>query len=349
MDDNTKLAEENRDAELVATFEDADFHPVWDRFMAITPVAPAANDSSHIWRWQDIKPLTEKAISDVPMEHAERRAMIMSNPDFGGATVTTSNLIGAFTMLKPGDRAPMHRHTFAAIRYASQCEGALTIVNGRRCEMHEGDLVLTPSMCWHGHINEGDQNTVWFDAADLPLIGGWDANFFEPGEDGNTDDDDIWKVSPGDENVWAGGGLSPLDYQHDEVHSPKFRYAGDVTKATLDAMEARSDGVKILRYTNPMTGGPVMMTMDLYKMRLTGADGTKPRRATYNVICLVTEGQGSSTIGDKTFEWSKHDVFTIPHWTWASHQAIGGEAEFFMVTDRAALENLGIVRIEEQE
>ena len=31
------------------------------------------------------------------------------------------------------------------------------------------------------------------------------------------------------------------------------------------------------------------------------------------MICLVVSGEGRSTIGDKTFEWSQHDVFTIPH------------------------------------
>ncbi len=347
--DHTETANERPEAELIAALDQANFHPVWDRFMEITPAAPDANDSSCIWRWQDVEPLTRKAVNEVPMEHAERRAMIMYNPDFGGATLTTNNMIAAYTMLKPGDRAPMHRHTFAAIRYATRCEGALTIVNGRRCEMHEGDLVLTPGMCWHGHINEGDNDTVWFDAADMPLIAGWDANFFEPGEDGNTKEDAIWQVDAGDEKVWAGGGLSPMDYRYDAPHSPKYRYAGEVTKATLDDMDPGPDGVKILRYTDPMTGGAVMRTLDLYKMRLTGSDSTTPRRATYNVICLVTAGQGTSTVGEKTFEWEKNDVFTVPHWTWASHKAIGGDAEFFLVTDRAAQENLGFVRVERQK
>ena len=347
--DHTETTGERPEAELIGALDQANFHPVWDRFRDITPAAPNAHDTSCTWRWQVVEPLTRKAVNEVPMEHAERRAMIMYNPDFGGATLTTNNMIAAYTMLKPGDRAPMHRHTFAAIRYATRCEGALTIVNGRRCEMHEGDLVLTPGMCWHGHINEGDNDTVWFDAADMPLIAGWDANFFEPGEEGNTKEDKIWQVDEGDEKVWAGGGLSPMDYKYEAPHSPKYRYAGDVTKTTLDEMEPGPGGIKILRYTNPMTGGAVMRTLDLYKMRLTSSENSSPRRATYNVICLVTEGQGSSTVGDKTFEWSKNDVFTVPHWTWASHKAISGDAELFLVTDRAAQENLGFVRVENQK
>ena len=68
----------------------------------------------------------------VAMEDAERRAVIMCHPAFDGKIETTSNLISAFTVLQPGDKAPPHRHTAAAIRFATRCEGALTIVNGRR-------------------------------------------------------------------------------------------------------------------------------------------------------------------------------------------------------------------------
>ena len=48
---------------------------------------------------------------------------------------------------------------------------------------------------------------------------------------------------------------------------------------------------------------------------------TRPTRTTCNAVCLVVSGEGRSTIGDESFEWSRHDVFTVPHWTWASHAA----------------------------
>jgi gentisate 1,2-dioxygenase len=68
-----------------------------------------------------------------------------------------------------------HRHSAAAIRFATRAEGAVTIVNGRRCEMQEADQVLTPPMCWHGHINQGKRRTVWYDAANMPAICALDA------------------------------------------------------------------------------------------------------------------------------------------------------------------------------
>jgi gentisate 1,2-dioxygenase len=102
----------------------------------------------------------------------------------------------------------------------------------------------------------------------------------------------------------------------------------------------------VIRYVNPVTGGAVMPTLDCYAARLHKGTPTRAKRATYNVICLVVEGEGRSTIGDKTFEWSQHDVFTIPHWTFARHEVRGGDADLFMVTDKSAFERLDLVREE---
>ena len=109
-----------RQDDFVAQLEAANLHPLWDRFRTLTPVKPQAKDPPLIWRWRDIEPFTERAGAEVSIDDVERRALILVNPAFGGETVTTSNLIGAFTVLDPGDRARPHRHTFAAIRFATR-------------------------------------------------------------------------------------------------------------------------------------------------------------------------------------------------------------------------------------
>jgi hypothetical protein len=40
------------------------------------------------WRWRDIEPFTERAAREVGIEDVERRALILTNPAFGGDTVT---------------------------------------------------------------------------------------------------------------------------------------------------------------------------------------------------------------------------------------------------------------------
>ena len=281
----------------------------------------------------------------MPIDDVERRALILVNPAFGGDTVTTNNLIGAFTVLDPGDRARPHRHTFAAIRFATRAEGAATIVNGRRCEMHEGDLILTPPMCWHGHINESDHRIVWFDAANIPLIRTLDANFFEPGD---PKANDFWQVDEGDERLWAEPGLVGADLERLAAHSPKYRYAGEATRRLLGAVAPGADGARTIRYVNPATGGAVMPALDCFAVRLGKGEATRPKRSTCNMICLVVSGAGRSTIGEHSFTWSQHDVFTIPHWTWASHLADGGDVDLFVVSDKVAIERLGLLREEMQ-
>ena len=62
---------------------------------------------------------------EVSIDDIERRALIMSHPAFGEETTTTSTLLAAFTVLDPGDHARPHRHTGAAIRFATRAEGAV--------------------------------------------------------------------------------------------------------------------------------------------------------------------------------------------------------------------------------
>ena len=308
--------EQRSDARLIADLERANIHPLWDRYKRITPLAPRPKDAPIHWRWRDIEPFTERAAREVGIEDVERRALILTNPAFGGDTVTTHNLIGAFTVLEPGDKAVPHRHTAAAIRFSTRAEGAVTIVNGKRCEMREGDLVLTPPMCWHGHINQAGRRTVWFDAANMPAVCALDASFFEPG---TRHDERFWEVGT--------------------QGSEAYRFPGAEARAELAETPPGPDGSRTYRYTK--NGRAVMPTLDLYLKRIEAP--TRAVRTTWNAVCLVVDGEGRSTIGERRFEWSKHDVFTIPHWTWAAHE---GKADLFIVTDRAIYEQLDLLREE---
>src|SRR4029453_14437218 len=203
----------------------------------------------------------------------------LANPAFGGETITTQNLIGAFTVLEPGDKAVPHRHTAAAIRFATRAEGAVTIVNGGRCEKNRGPPVPPPPMCWQGHINQGPRRTVWFDAANMPAICALDASFFEPGV---RHDERFWEV--GTEG------------------SDAYRFAGEEMRRRLAEAPVGRDGATTGRYTP--NDDSVMPTLDLYLKRIEAR--TRRVRSTHNAICLVVAGEGRSIIGEKRFEWSRH-------------------------------------------
>src|SRR5436305_13395781 len=98
-------ATQGSEADFVAALEAANLHPLWDRFRKITPVRPNPKDPPLLWRWRDVAQFADRAVSEVPIDDVERRALILVNPAFGGETVTTSNLLAAFTVRDPADRA----------------------------------------------------------------------------------------------------------------------------------------------------------------------------------------------------------------------------------------------------
>ena len=151
----------------------------------------------------------------------------------------------------------------------------------------------------------------------MPLLRALNAHFFEPGDPNNND---FWKVDAGDEKYWRAAGLAATDTPPATGASPKFHYPGEVTRRMLADTAPGADGARTLRYVNPATGGAVMPILDCYAMRLDKGKAA-PNVAPIARCALWCRGNGRSTIGDKTFEWSPQDVFTIPSWSWASHQA----------------------------
>jgi gentisate 1,2-dioxygenase len=86
----------------------------------------------------------------------------------------------AIQYLLPGEVAPAHRHSPTAIRFMLHGEGAFTTVDGQKCAMKAGDLVLTPGMAWHDHGNEGGKPVYWMDILDWQIVRFLENLTFEP-------------------------------------------------------------------------------------------------------------------------------------------------------------------------
>ena len=69
----------------------------------------------------------------------------------------------------------------------------------------------------------------------------------------------------------------------------------------------------------------------------------KDYQSTDGTIFVCVEGEGSTKIGGKVFEWGPKDVFVIPSWMKYSHNA-KKESVLFSISDRPAQEALGIWR-----
>ena len=89
--------------------------------------------------------------------------------------------------------------------------------------------------------------------------------------------------------------------------------------------------------------------MELIDVQLLGLPDdreTQAARSTANALCIVAEGRGTSTIGNVRIEWEPNDVFTIPHWQWATHRASTRGAKLMVVSDRDFMRRLNLLRDE---
>jgi len=203
---------------FIRLMEEHSLQPLWERFGALATPEPQPVDQAHHWRWEELLPIVDRASREVPMEHAERRALMLANPDFGGKPVTTGTLTSAIQIIEPGESAQPHRHTVAAIRFIIESDGAATMVNGRYCEMRPGDLILTPAWTWHGHVNDTPYRAVWLDGLDVPVVRfGVDAFFYEPGGDVAPTNVSATSV---EEDVWAVAGVVAASPPQPHAYSP---------------------------------------------------------------------------------------------------------------------------------
>jgi gentisate 1,2-dioxygenase len=319
-------------SDLRARFDAANVLAMWEQELRPNrPLVPA-----HIWRWQAMAPLIGEAAGAVTMDDAERRVLILRNPGTDGQGAAP-NLSVNLQVLMPGEKARPHRHSMHALRFVLEGSSAITVVEGKSCPMHPGDLVLTPGWTWHEHVNEGPERSVWVDALDVPVHGWLDNRVFEPGPA-----HDMLALPP--DAVFAAG-LAPDAPSSQWQFSPLFRYPWEAAVKALDALQPAADGTRRLRYTNPATGGAVLSTIDCYLLGLTPGRESAAYRTNSNAVCVVVEGEGQSRIGDDVVRWGPKDIFALPHGQWISHNAARA-ARIFQITDRELFRRLDFLRDE---
>ncbi|MGH7088693.1 MAG: cupin domain-containing protein, partial [Stellaceae bacterium] len=299
-----------------------------------------------------------------PIEQCERRALVFANPGLGGKPYVTNTIFAAYSLYNPGERAPVHRHTPAASRFALAGNGGFTVVEGEKLQMRRGDLVLTPNGTWHDHGNDGAEPVIWVDVLDVPLVESLNATMFEfdyreadtssnSGEPVRRAVQAVREREDHSSRLYSAGGLKPLFVTHARgitPHSPMFLYRWEETRRALlglrDYPGSPYDGI-ILEYVDPTNGGPVMPTLSFRSQLLRAGGRTLPWRRMASTLYCVLDGAGTTEVEGKRLAWSRNDVFAVPAWQWHHHEAALGEDAFlYSVTDEPALQKLGLYREE---
>ena len=312
---------------------------------------PQPQAKPYLWKWERIYPLLEEAVSVVKVDRAsERRVLCLANP--GLTRGTTHTLNGCLQILCPGESAPTHRHSVAAIRFIIKGNGACTIVDGEKIPMKEGDLILTPAMMWHDHSNETTGPVVWFDGLDSPFVELLNLSFFDSYPE---EKQPITKPDAYTTEKLTMAGLRPPGIRPEANFGLPFIYRWEDTSQALTRMAALEgegdphDGV-ILDYINPITGGPTLPSLGCQIQLLRPGEETKVHRHTSSAVYHVFRGSGYSMVNDERIEWTQGDTFALPPWAWHRFgNSTSKEAILFSINDKPILEPHGLYREETKE
>jgi len=337
--------------ELYAELSDSDLQPLWRLHGLLTP-EPVVAARPYRWEGRTLRRLAERSGKLVGIDRGgDRRVLACANPGLAGAPYATSTLWAAVQYLGPGELAPAHRHTPAALRFVLSGAGVWTLVDGDPLHMARGDLVLTPSRTFHEHHNPGDEPMTWMDVLDLPIVAALDAVFYEDGcsedVDARTDPSSVSERLYG-----AGAGLLPVDLPDDldgsaparRPYSSLTAYRWEHTDLALRSqLEVTGRPQATLRFTDPRSGADVLPTMRCEMTRVRAASRTSPTRQTGSRVATVLNGSGSVTIAEEVFALEPGDIFVVPSWS-RSSLAADSELDVFTTSDAPVLEALGLFR-----
>lgn len=284
--------------------------PLWPSLRAVLPPGkPQPRTRPIKWSYEALRPLLLQAGELTPIEKAERRVLVLANPGHGLDKMQASaSIYLGMQLLLPGEIAPAHRHTPNAVRMIVEGEGAYSTVDGEKCPMQRGDLILTPTGLWHEHGHEGEAPVVWLDVLDLPLVYYMEASYVVEGELQEVTGD-------GGAHAYLRGGVvpSPL-FERRERQYPILHYRWADVREQLNTLAAREPHLKAIQvaYVNPETGTACQNILGFSALMLRpGETVDLPVRSPAAVFHLI-EGTAAVTIDKVEFPLAESDTCCAP-------------------------------------
>jgi gentisate 1,2-dioxygenase len=275
----------------------------------LPPKVPTRQTRPTYWAYKTLRPLLLKAGELTPIEKAERRVLVLANPGHGLEKMQASAAMYlGMQLLLPGEWAPSHRHTPNAVRMIVEGEGAYTTVDGEKCPMSRGDLILTPTGLWHEHGHDGTEPVVWLDVLDLPLVYYMEASYHINGQRQDV------VPGRGDQQYIRAGVVPTRVFERSQKAYPMLRYAWTDARAALESLAADDPSVEHVQvtYTNPETGDDAENILGFYALMLRPGQTLRlPARSPAQVFHVI-EGQVEAQIMDSTFNLVEADTCCAP-------------------------------------
>ncbi|MEV4379684.1 cupin domain-containing protein [Streptosporangium sp. NPDC049644] len=310
--------------ELYRGFEKELLVPLWTEIGDLMPLHPRSKATPHLWRWESLLALADRAGHLVPVGRGgERRAIALANPALGGRPFATPTLWAAIQYLMPGEDAPEHRHTQHAFRFVVEGEGVWTVVGRDPVPMRRGDFLPQAGWNWHAHHNAADRPMAWIDGLDIPFQYVTESQFFEFGRDEISAAERTTPERSRSERLWGHPGLRPVSAPGSQPGTPLLAYRWvDTDRALADQLDLEAEGHAgtvepghaAVRYTNPTTGGDVLPTIRAEMHRIRSGAETSPRREAGSSVYQVFDGGGRVTVGDASWSVTRGDLFVVPSW-----------------------------------
>ena len=331
-------------AEYRAAMTAVNLVPLWPSMRALLPHgAPRPQTRPTLWRYAEVRPLLLRAGELTPIERAERRVLVFSNPGHGlDGLHTTGTIYVGMQLILPGETAPSHRHTPVAVRLVVEGEGAFTIVNGERLPMQRGDLILTPALQWHEHTHTGTGPVVWMDALDLPLIVAMEASYAIEGAPQT-----VRNAPDASATRYRRAGLVPYPVlAAPRAPYPLLRWPWAEVRAALEALAGDTEaGMPVqLGYVNPETGLECLPTLGFSALMLRPGESVALPRDSASAVYHVVTGAVQAEVGGVALAAEEADVFAAPAHAAVqlANRAAGAPAFLFRIDDAPLQRRIGI-------
>lgn len=319
--------------------------PLWPSLRAVLPPGkPARRTQPVYWSYAELRPLLMQAGELTPIEKAERRVLVLANPGHGLEKMQASaSIYLGMQLLLPGEWAPAHRHTPNAVRMIVEGDGAYTTVDGQKCRMSRGDLILTPTGFWHEHGHDGKAPVVWLDVLDLPLVYYLEASYVSEGKAQTV-------THEASERAYLRGGVVPSPvFARTNSPYPMMRYPWVEVRAALQALASSQPKIEAVQvaYVNPDTGSDCQNILGFSALMLRPNEMlTLPARSPAMVVHQL-EGCSEVLVEDQRFVLAEADTCCAPGYVPVTlkNRSADQPAYLFLADESPLHKKLGIYEV----